>query len=110
MKKQQNYNVSNLGFANINIYFDGFPIMGYYTVVLSKENKIIDLQYINRKLSTDNTPNGYSYIIEYLEPMKNFEKNKIILTRKEALKSLKQHLNSFHKNMMDNYEILVVQK
>ena len=60
--------------------------------------------------SVDKAKIGYSYAIETVEPIKNFEKNKKALTVVDALKSLKQYVEGFNKNVIDDNEIVVIQK
>ena len=108
MKKQ--YDVNNLGLANVSTYLNGVELNGYYTIVSSENNCIIDLQYPDRKISTTSLKEGYSYSIEYFEPLTNFEKNRKSFTRVEALKSLKKHMSNFQSKVMVNYETILVQK
>ena len=116
----ERYNVNDLFLASINIIHnekkivtsDKFGIsfegaiegFGYITIVKKEEDKYIDLQNPKRKLVTKSDLNETSYIIEYIEPLSKYYKNKegkSKLCKRKTLKLAENYYADHHKNQMN---------
>lgn len=118
----EKYNINDLFMAAIDVTYpydqydidiggilkSGIAGYGYTTILLKKDDKYIDLQDRNVKISNIVCPISISYTIAYMEPLSKYYtqdgKKKDTFGRRSAINIGRKYYSNFNKDHMKNIE------